>query len=124
MSSEFDSQQDVALSGAFSAPLLRSREMRRQARNRYQYQTLVVVLLILGSAISTLTSCTSHKPDDQVARKVGISPGEVQRTRKTFGLSTHSLLRMDEHKVRSLLLEGQHQDMALYREDFWAMLHR
>src|ERR1035437_1335008 len=84
----------------------------------------IVILLSITIGLCCLIACTSSNPDDRVARKVGISREQVRHVRKTFGLSTASLLRMNRESVRNLVLETEHQDMARYREGFWAMLHR
>jgi len=98
---------------------------RTRRRRAYRHQTLwfATVIVVVG-AIASFTGCTSRAPDDRVARKFGVSREQVQRARKDFGLSTSALLRMTQRDVRNLVLEGQHQDVARYREGFWAMLHR
>ena len=99
--------------------------MARRKGSAFLYRILVVTSAVAATiGIVGGIKLLSRTPDDRVAHKLGISREQVQRARKNLGLSTSSLIRMNQQEVRSLILEEQHQDITRYREGFWAMLHR
>jgi photosystem II stability/assembly factor-like uncharacterized protein len=82
------------------------------------------VLVLAGIIAGFVFGFFLRPPDERVARELGLTRDEVQRVRKHLGLSTVSLLRMDREKVKVLIREAEHTDLARQRENFWAMLHQ
>ncbi|HEV1286749.1 MAG TPA: hypothetical protein VNU44_15615 [Bryobacteraceae bacterium] len=88
-----------------------------------QTRRTLLPLALASLACAILTGCSKDREGD-AAQALRISRERVRVLHRNSGRPLTALAKESETRLRGLIMETRHPDMARYREAFWAMLHR